>query len=143
MATRQLSVFVENKPGRLAEITSALAEERVDIRAVSVSDTADFGILRLILNDPDRGCTVLRAHGFTVSLTDVLAIRINDQPGGLAAPMKLLSDNGISVEYMYAFLTKTEGAASVIFRVSDSQKADRLLAEHGIQLISEEEIRNM
>lgn len=143
MTTRQLSVFVENKPGRLAEITSVLAEEKVDIRAVSVSDTTDFGILRLILNDPDRGCEVLRQHGCTVSLTTVIIIRISDQPGGLAAPMKLLYENGISVEYMYAFLSKVQDNASVILRVSDSDRAVKLLSENGIHLISEEEIRNM
>ena len=143
MTARQLSVFVENKPGRLAEITSVLAEENVDIRAVSVSDTTDFGILRLILSDPDRGCEVLRSHGCTVSLTPVIVIRINDQPGGLAGPMKLLYQNGISVEYMYAFLSKVQDSASVILRVSDCEKAVALLNENGIALISEEEIRNM
>ncbi|MGI5894983.1 MAG: ACT domain-containing protein [Candidatus Merdivicinus sp.] len=143
MITRQLSVFVENKPGRLAEITAILAREGVDIRAVTVSDTTDFGILRLILNDPDRGCEVLRAHGCTVSLTSVIIIKISDQPGGLAQPMKLLYENGISVEYMYAFLSKIQDSASVILRVDDCDKAIRLLSEKGITLIGEDEIRNM
>lgn len=143
MKTRQLSVFVENKPGRLAEITSILAEEHVDIRAVSVSDTTDFGILRLIVNDPDRGREVLQRHGCTVSLTEVIIIRISDQPGALAIPMKLLYDNSISVDYMYAFLSRREEAASVILRVDDCDKAIALLQQNGIGMIGEEEIRNM
>ena len=141
--TRQLSVFVENKPGRLAEITTALAEAGVDIRAVSVSDTADFGILRLILNDPDKGQEVLKSHNCTVSLTDVIVIRINDQPGGLSFPMKLLFNSGISVDYMYAFISKNEKSACIILRVTDNQRAVELLSQNHIQIVSEEEIRNM
>lgn len=143
MFTRQLSVFVENKPGRLAEITSALAEANVDIRAVSVSDTADFGILRLILNDPDKGQEVLQAHNCTVSLTDVIVIRISDQPGGLSSPMKLLFNSGISVDYMYAFISKNEQSACVILRVTDNQRAIELLRDNHVQIVTEEEIRNM
>ena len=143
MFTRQLSVFVENKPGRLAEITTALADAGVDIRAVSVSDTTDFGILRLILNDPDRGCEVLQAHHCTVSLTDVIVIRISDQPGGLSFPMKLLFNAGISVDYMYAFISKNERSACVILRVTDNQRAVELLQENHVQIVSEDEIRNM
>ena len=141
--TRQLSVFVENKTGRLAEITSALAEAQIDIRAVSVADTNDFGILRLILSDPDKGQAILKEHGFTVSLTQVLTICIGDAPGGLAQPMKLLSDSGIGVEYMYAFLTKTADEAYVILRVSDNAQAEKVLTENNIRLVPEEKIREM
>ena len=144
MIIKQISVFVENKAGRLAEITTLLAEAGVDIRALSVADTNDFGILRLIVNDPDKAEEMLKEHGYTVALTKVLAIGIHDQPGGLAAPMKTLFEHHISVEYMYAFLGgKDVDHAYMIFRVEDNNAAAEALASRGIKTLEEADIQRM
>ena len=138
MIIKQISVFVENKAGRLAEITTLLAEAGVDIRALSVADTNDFGILRLIVNDPDKAEEMLKEHGYTVALTKVLAIGIHDQPGGLADPMKTLFEHHISVEYMYAFISKSVDTAYVILRVEDNERAAQVLQESGVKLVPED-----
>ncbi len=143
MIIKQISVFVENKAGRLAEITTLLAEAGVDIRALSVADTNDFGILRLIVNDPDKAEKMLKEHGYTVALTKVLAIGIHDQPGGLAAPMKTLFEHHISVEYMYAFISKSVDTAYVILRVEDNERAAQVLQESGVKLVPEDEVYGM
>ena len=143
MIIKQSSVFVENKAGRLAEITTLLAEAGVDIRALSVADTNDFGILRLIVNDPDKAEEMLKEHGYTVALTKVLAIGIHDQPGGLAAPMKTLFEHHISVEYMYAFISKSVDTAYVILRVEDNERAAQVLQESGVKLVPEDEVYGM
>lgn len=143
MTIKQLSIFVENKPGRLAEITDILAQEEIDIRAVCVSDTREFGILRLIVNDPAAAAEKLQNHGCTCSLSDVLVLRIDDVPGGLAYPMHILAEIGISVEYMYAFVSKSTDAAYVIFRVQDNEHAISVLAEKGVQMASQEEIASL
>ncbi len=143
MIIKQISVFVENKAGRLAEITTLLAEAGVDIRALSVADTNDFGILRLIVNDPDKAEEMLKEHGYTVALTKVLAIGIHDQPGGLAAPMKTLFEHHISVEYMYAFISKSVDTAYVILRVEDNERAAQVLQESGVKLVPEDEVYGM
>ena len=143
MIIKQLSVFVENKPGRLAEITALLAEAGGDIRALSVADTNDFGILRLIVNNPDKAEEVLKGHGYTVALTKVITIGIHDQPGGLATPMKVLYENHISVEYMYAFISKTVNTAYVILRVEDNERAIEVLQANGVKLVSEQEVYSM
>ena len=134
---------MENKAGRLAEITTLLAEAGVDIRALSVADTNDFGILRLIVNDPDKAEEMLKEHGYTVALTKVLAIGIHDQPGGLAAPMKTLFEYHISVEYMYAFISKSVDTAYVILRVEDNERAAQVLQESGVKLVPEDEVYGM
>ncbi|MDR0903744.1 MAG: acetolactate synthase [Ruminococcus sp.] len=128
MLIKQLSVFVENKKGRLSAITDILRQGGIDIRALSVADTKDFGILRLIVNDVDKAYAALKGGDCLVSLTDVIAVQIKDKPGGLADAMDLLTEAGISVEYMYAFISKSEGAASVILRVDDNQKAINVLS---------------
>ena len=141
MTIKQLSIFVENKPGRLAEITGILADEHIDIRAVCVADTREFGILRLIVDDPESAAKRVKAHDCTCTLSEVLVLRIDDQPGGLAGPMKMLSAVGISVEYMYAFVSKDKDAAYVIFKVEDIAKAVETLLQGGVRLASQEEIR--
>lgn len=143
MLIKQLSIFVENKPGRLAEITALLSQENIDIRALCIADTKDFGILRLIVNDPDTAERMLKANGCTVSLTEVITIRIDDQPGGLATPMKILYENGISVEYMYAFISKDVHSAYVILRVEDNERAIEVLSQNGVTLVKSEEIYHL
>ncbi len=140
---KQISIFVENKPGRLKAMTNILKDNNIDIRALSIADTKDFGILRLIVNDPDKTCEVLKNAECTVTITEVLAVGLDDKPGGLAVVMDTLFENSISVEYMYAFFSKLEGQASVILRVNDNQKAADVLTSDGIKLLTSEEIYNM
>lgn len=140
MAISQISVFVENRPGRLADITAVLAQNSIDIRALSVADTSDYGILRLIVNDPESAVKVLKDEGMTASATQVLGIIIPDEPGGLAKAIKVLSDAQISVEYAYAFITPSIGNAYVIIRVEDNNKAAEILKSSGIALIEQDDI---
>ena len=140
---KQISIFVENKPGRLKAMTNILKENNIDIRALSIADTKDFGILRLIVNDPDKTGEVLKNAECTVTITEVLAVGLEDKPGGLAVVMDTLFENSISVEYMYAFFSKLEGQASVILRVNDNKKAADVLSNAEIKLLTSEEIYNM
>ena len=140
MAISQISVFVENRPGRLADITAVLAKNSIDIRALSVADTSDYGILRLIVNDPKSAVEALRSEGMTASATQVLGIIIPDEPGGLARAIKVLSDAQISVEYAYAFITPSVGNAYVIIRVEDNDKASEILKGAGIELLEQDDI---
>lgn len=143
MYIKQLSIFVENKPGRLAEITAVLEQNKIDIRALSISDTKDFGILRLIVTAPDAAEKALKDSGYTVSLTQVIAIGIADEPGSLAKAMRILYDSHVSVEYMYAFLSKTNNNASVILRVNDNDQAVSVLAAGGIKILQDDEVRSL
>ena len=140
MPIKQISVFVENKAGRLADITAVLEKAGIDIRALSVADTTNYGILRLIVSDPDRAENALKEAGMTVSITSVLGIGIPDVPGGFSKAIRVLSDEGISVEYAYAFITPRGGMAYVIIRVADNEKAAQVLSDKGIALIDQDEI---
>lgn len=140
MSIHQLSVFVENKSGRLLSITKILKEHSVDIRAFSIADTTDFGILRLIVDKPDEAREALKQAGFMVRLTEVIAVSIADHPGALADVLEILSNNGISVEYAYAFITRRDQGAYVILRVEDNVKAARILQENSIELLPASEV---
>jgi len=140
MVIKQLSVFVENKLGRMAEITGIIGDANVDIRALSIADTSDFGILRLIVDKPEEALLVLKENGITVSLTDVIAVGIEDKPGSFAKVVKIMSDAGISIEYMYAFISRSDNQAFVIMRVEDPGKGIDALETHGIQLLCREDI---
>lgn len=143
MLIKQISIFVENKPGRLSAITKLLSDNGIDIRALSVADTKDFGILRLIVNKPDKACEILKAANCTVSLTNVIAIGIHDKPGGLAAAMECLYSANISVEYMYAFISKSEEQAYVILRVENNDKAIEALKESNFTLLEAKQVYEM
>ena len=140
MTIDQLSVFVENKAGKLAEITAVLADEGIDIRAMSIANTKDFGILRLIVNDADKAVSALKREQYIVSVTKVIAVAISDTPGSLAAVLRILSDNAISIEYMYAFITRRREDAYVVFRVEENERAVKILGENGISVVTPEEI---
>ena len=137
---KQLSVFVENQPGRLAEVTDVLSKNDIDIRALSIADTTNFGILRLIVDHPARAESRLKEQGFTVSQTDVIGVGITDQPGGLAVALRILADEGITVEYMYAFVSKAEKTAFVILRVENNAQAEQVLSAKGIPILSSEDV---
>ncbi len=140
MKLEQISIFLENRSGRLAEITGILAEAGVNIRALSLADTADFGILRLVVNAPGKAMQILRENGFTVAKTEMVALELPDRPGGLAGILRILNTAGINVEYMYAFVQKMEDNAIVIFRFDDPEKASRALMEAGVRVLTGEEV---
>jgi len=140
MVIKQLSVFVENKLGRMAEITGIIGDANVDIRALSIADTSDFGILRLIVDKPEEALLALKENGITVSLTDVIAVGIEDKPGAFAKVVKIMSDAKISIEYMYAFISRSDDQAFVIMRVEDPVKGVAALKSHGVQLLCREDI---
>ena len=143
MAIKQLSIFVENKEGKLADITEMLTESKIDIRAMSIADTKDFGILRLIVSDARKAAMVLSENDCVVHVTDVIGVAVEDQPGGLAKVVRLLSDNKINIEYMYAFITVSKKYAYVVFRVADNEKATALLESKGIRIVTEEDITSL
>ncbi len=143
MKIKQISVFLENKSGRLAKVTRVLGENGVNIRALSIADTTDFGILRLIVNDPDTAYRVLKEAGFSVNVTDVIAVEIPDVPGGLADPLDCLKDANINIEYLYAFLTRATKAALVVFRVEQIDEAARVLQDRGVRILDGAEVYNL
>lgn len=144
MTVKQLSVFIENRPGRLSAVTKILGANDVNIRAMSLADTKDFGILRLIVDDFDKAVSALKEEGFSVTSTQVLAVEINDRPGGLAEAMKALYNDNISVEYMYsAFINTKENTAYLILRVENVTAAQEALTDAGFALISQQELANI
>jgi hypothetical protein len=143
MLVKQISVFLENKCGRLASVTRVLGEHNINIRAFSIADTTDFGILRLIVNNPEAAYKVLREAGFTVSVTEVIAVKIPDRPGGLADVLELMQEAGVNIEYMYAFVEKISKDAIAVFRVENVETAVRLMQEKGIKLLSGSEVYNL
>lgn len=140
MKVKQISIFLENKSGRLAQVTGVLGDNGINIRALSIADTTDFGILRLIVNDPDQAYRVLKDAGFTVSTTDVIAVEVVDEPGGLASALRSLDRAGINIEYLYAFLQKSSSAALVVFRVEQLEEAVKALQDSGIRILSGDDV---
>lgn len=143
MRVKQISLFLENKSGRLAEVTQILGKENINIRALSIADTTDFGILRLIVSDPDRAYSTLKANEFAVSMTDVLAVEVDDHPGGLAAILKILGEAGTNIEYLYAFLEKSSKDALVVFRVEQLDEAVAALQAAGVNLLPGEKVYSL
>ena len=137
MIIKQISIFVENKPGRLAEITEIIAKNNINIRALSVADTTHFGILRIIVDNPEEVERILRDAGLTVSITSVITACIHDRPGGLAEVLKLLSSRDIQIEYMYAFIAKSDNEAYVVMRIEAEDAADKLLHDNGFTGMNE------
>lgn len=140
MTVNQISVFVENQPGRLAEFLDILSENKIDMRAMSIAENQDFGILRIIVDDPEKAASVIKDSDCIFSITPVLAVAIPDKPGALSDILHLLADNGISLEYTYAFIARQENTAYMVFRVADNDKATKVLSEHGIDLVSQKDL---
>ena len=143
MSIRQLTVFVENRQGALAEVTGELASHNVDLRALSMADTQEFGVLRLIVKDVDSALAVLRESGHIVNITPVTAVKISDAPGRLAQALAVLDAKGINIEYLYAFLTRTEKHAYVVLRVENNDDAEAALSDAGFKLITEADINKL
>ena len=143
MTIKQLSIFAENRNGALYTVTDILAQANIDIRAFSVADTQDFGVLRLIVSDTAKAKDALAAAGMIVSITDVIAVEIPDTPGGLSSILKVIYDNNVAVEYMYAFvIPHTNSKAYVVLRVPDNDAATAVLQNAGITLIDDETVRS-
>ena len=134
MGIKQISVFLENTTGRLSEVTKTLAGAGVNLRAISIADTADFGILRLIADKTDKAVDVLNAAGFTTRQTDVVAVEIEDVPGSLAKLMELFQQSQVNIEYLYASLEGKGGKAVVVFKLEDHEKGRKILSDNGLKM---------
>jgi hypothetical protein len=143
MIVKQVSVFLENRAGRLAEVTGILADQNINIRALSLADSVDFGILRLIVDDVERAKPILKEQGLTVRETDVVAVEVPDRPGGLAHLLRLLQGEQLNVEYMYAFVKAPSQSAVMIFRFHDLEKALEVLQRKGIRTLPGDELYKM
>ena len=140
MYVKQISVFIENAPGKLADFTRMLGEKGIDLMSLSIADTTSFGILRFIVADWKRAVKLIEEAGYAVSLTDVLAVEVPDRPGGLADMLLVLSDSGVGIEYLYSFVRNRDGKALIVFRVSDNDKARKILSARQIPCLSQEEM---
>lgn len=138
MSIQQISVFLENRTGQLAEITGVLAQNNVDLRAISIAETSDYGIVRMIVDDVDAATAILRDAGHILSITPVLVISVPDQPGGLTPVLAILAENEIAIEYMYSLFTHQDGKAYMVFRVNEEEKFVALMQSHGIDVVTAE-----
>ncbi len=140
MSLKQLTVFVENKQGTLVDITETLAANNINLRALSIADTRDFGILRLIVNDNDTACKTLSEQGYLIKITEVVGVKIGDAPGKLSKALQVLDEAGINMEYLYAFMARTEKHAYVVLRVADNAAAEAALEAAGFHLITDADV---
>ncbi len=140
MTINQISVFLENKSGRLADVTKVLADAQINIRAMTIADTADFGILRIIVNDANKACQALEKNGFTVRITKVLGIEIEDKPGGLHSVMETFKNNGVNIEYLYASVENKNNKAVVIFKVEDIDLGLKIVERSSLVAVSEKNL---
>ncbi len=143
MSIKQISVFMENRPGRLAEITCVLAKNNIDMRAINIADTTDFGILRMIVSEPDRAEKVLRDNDMTASITDVIAISIDDKIGSFSDVMSILEQGDISVEYIYSFIGEKSAKAGIVIRTNNGEKALELFEKNGVNILSPADLDDM
>ncbi len=143
MAIKQISVFISNRTGGIADVVEILGSGNVNLRALSIADTTDFGILRLIVDSCDKAAVILKEHGYIYSETEVLAAHMSDCPGGLAGILRILADAGMPVEYIYAFVTRQTENAYVVLRVEDNVKAEALLEANGIHLVTQEHVYDL
>ena len=143
MSLKQLTVFVENKQGSLVDITDTLAENNVNLRALSIADTQDFGLLRLIVNDNDTAVSSLSDKGYVLKITDVVGVKIGDAPGKLSKALSVLAEAGINVEYLYAFMARTEKHAYVVLRPTDNGAAEAALEAAGFHMITDADVEKL
>ena len=136
----QISVFLENRAGQFAEITGILAENAIDLRAISIAETADYGVLRMIVDDAQKATALLMQHGYLLSMTPVIVVAVPDQPGGIAPILATMAEGNIDIEYMYSLFTHIEGKAYIVFRVAEAETFINLLGSHGITPSTNEEL---
>ena len=140
MKLTQISVFLENRKGRLSDVCSLLGKNKIDIRALTVAESEDFGVLRMVVNKPQEALNLLRANSFTANFTDIVAVEVDDKPGGLARILKLLQDNALNVEYMYGFVQKFSKKALLVFRFENIDKALVVLKKHKVKVVGKDKI---
>ena len=140
MSLKQLTIFVENKQGTLVDITDILAKNNVNMRALSIADTQDFGILRLIVDNNDVATKALQDAGYLIKMTDVVGVKIGDQPGKLSKALEVLDEAEINMEYLYAFMARTEKHAYVVLRVADNDAAEKALKNAGFHMITDADV---
>lgn len=140
MTVKQISVFIENKPGTMGGLTEVLSKNNIDMRALSLAETSDFGIARIITDDVYHAMQVLKEEEYVCSVTKVLAVAIPDEPGALARVIRHLGDAGVNVEYMYAFITRKKDVAYMIFRVEDNEAAIKVLTKKGVKLVCQDDL---
>ena len=140
MSVHQISIFLENRAGQLAQVTRVLADNSIDMRAISIAETSEYGVLRLIVDDAEKATAVLLENGYILSMTPVTVVAVPDQAGGLAPVLEALAEGDMDVEYMYSLFTHKEGKAYMVFRIADEAKFIQLLAAHGVALADKEEL---
>lgn len=140
MKINQLSIFLENKPGHLASPCAILADAGINILTLTLADTQRFGILRLILREWEQAKEILEEHGFVVKVTEVVAVQVEDRPGGLRKLLEIVEASGVNIEYMYAFTVRTDGKAVMVFRLDDADKGIDALQKDGVDLLSGTEL---
>ena len=140
MAINQISIFLENRAGQLAEVTRVLGDNGIDMRAISIAETKDYGVLRIIVDDADKATAILLANGFILSMTPVTVVAVPDQAGGLAPVLEALAEGQLDIEYMYSLFPHKEGKAYMVFRIADEEKFLKLLSAHGVALADKEEL---
>ena len=143
MKITQISVFLENRKGRLFDVCALLGKNRINIRALTIAETESFGVLRIVVDKPDTAVKLLNENGFVANLTDVVAIEVSDKPGGLADVLKVFADNDVNVEYMYGFVEKFSDKALLVFRFEDTDLAQRILTENNIKIVTEKDIQGL
>ena len=141
MAVKQVSIFIENETGRLTALTEVLAEGGVDLNAATIAETGEYGILRCIVQDPDNTCKLLSQNGFMASVTEVIAVAIDNKPGGLHYVLEMLSNADIAVKYIYSTIQSIKGEAVIVMKVSDLERAEELLGNAGVKLCEMEELK--
>lgn len=143
MKITQISVFLENRKGRLYEICSLLGNAGINIRALTIAETETFGVLRMVVDKPQQALTLFRQNQITANTTDVVAVEVADKPGGLAAVLKILNDHDLNVEYMYGFVEKFSENALLVFRFDDPEKAQRILTAAGVRVVGKSDIQGL
>ncbi len=143
MKITQISVFLENRKGRLYEVCSLLGSHGINIRALTVAETESFGVLRIVVDRSDKAIQVLRDNSFAANFTEVVAVEVGDRPGGLASVLEVFSDNDVNVEYMYGFIEKFSDKALLVFRFENPDLAQEILVKHGISVVSAQEIEGL
>ncbi len=143
MSIKQLTVFVENRQGTMVSITETLSKHNINLRALSIAETEDFGILRLIVNDEETAEKVLRDEGYLIKITEVVGVKIGDAPGKLSAALAVIDENKINIEYLYAFMARTEKHAYVVIRVEDNDAAEAALTNAGFHLVTEADVAKL
>jgi hypothetical protein len=143
MKITQISVFLENKKGRLYDAMRLLGEKGIDIKTLSIADNEDFGVLRMIVDRPEESLELLKTHHFVASLTDIVAVEVGDHPGGLAVVLKVLDENKVNIEYMYAFVEKCAHKAILVFRFDDLDRAIAVLTKNNIRVVGKKDIVNL